>query len=82
MPIDLPPRTICDHNCFLPPGHDGPHGVYPLPQRESQGRHEHTWDPDGAALACRFCDARMNPAEVERILAALQHSDGTDVRSR
>lgn len=25
MPIDLPPPTICDHNCFLPPGHDGPH---------------------------------------------------------
>lgn len=25
MPISLPPRTICDHNCFLPPGHEGPH---------------------------------------------------------
>lgn len=25
MTINLPPRTICDMNCFLLPGHEGPH---------------------------------------------------------
>ena len=25
MMVNLPPRTICDMNCFLPPGHEGPH---------------------------------------------------------
>lgn len=24
-PVNLPPRTICDHNCFKAPGHTGPH---------------------------------------------------------
>lgn len=24
-PLNLPEPTICDMNCFLPPGHEGPH---------------------------------------------------------
>jgi hypothetical protein len=27
--INLPSRTICDMNCFLPPGHEGPHQIEP-----------------------------------------------------